>query len=73
MSDDGGNTERQLARRIQVRLIEELEAAYDDAAMQGLCGEGALEYALGRVRDMDPGTLLDNTDTTATDHSQGDD
>lgn len=59
MSDDGGDTERQLARRVQARLIEELEAAYDDAAMQGLCGEGALEYALGRVRDLDTATLLE--------------
>lgn len=69
----GHGDERELARRIQERLLEELETAYDDAAMQGLCGEGALEYALGRVRGMDPGTLLDNTDTTATDPSQGDD
>lgn len=59
MSEGEGSTERALARRIQARLVKELEAAYDDAAMQGLCGEGALEYALGRVRDMDPATLLE--------------
>ncbi|MDX1609624.1 MAG: hypothetical protein R3225_05830 [Halofilum sp. (in: g-proteobacteria)] len=50
--------EQALADRIRRRLVEELEQAYDDAALQGLCGEGALEYALGRVRDLDPSSLL---------------
>lgn len=71
MSSHGNKQE--LARRIQKRLIEELETAYEDAAMQGLCGEGALEYALGRVRELNPGTLLDDTGSKPTDPSQGDD
>lgn len=61
MTDDADNRERALARRIHQRLIEEFEQACEDAQMQGLCGEGALEYALGRVRDMDSETLLENT------------
>ena len=60
--------ERALAEGIRRRLVEELERAYDDAAMQGLCGEGALEYALGRVRDLDMSSLLDDRGTRAGDH-----
>lgn len=70
---NGDGTEQELARRIRERLLGELETAYEDASMQGLCGEGALEYALGRVRHLDPGTLLDDADIAATDHPQGDD
>lgn len=70
-----GDSERALAERIRQRLLEELERAYEDAAMQGLCGEGALEYALGRVREFKAAALLDDTraQTAGTDNGQSGD
>lgn len=55
-----GHDER--ARRIAVTVRDAgarlLERAYEEAAMQGLCGEGALEYARDRLRHADPDELL---------------
>lgn len=67
-----GDREQALAGRVRRRLLEELEQAYEDAAMQGLCGEGALEYALGRVRDLDAASLLDEPGPETTAHPTDD-
>lgn len=47
-----------LARRIRARVLAELERAWEEAATQGLCGEGAHEYAIDRVRHLDPADLV---------------
>ncbi len=57
MDDAGGSDGRAIAERVRRRLVAELERAYEEAGMQGLCGEGALEYALDRVRTLDPAEL----------------
>jgi len=49
---------RTLARRLHRRLVEEFERAYEDAAAQGLCVAGAHEYALDRIRHLDPESLV---------------
>lgn len=46
------------ARRVRDAAARLLERAYDEAATQGLCGEGALEYALDRLRHAEPDALL---------------
>lgn len=51
---------RAVAEQVRRRLIEELERAYEDAGVQGLCGEGALEYALDRVRRLEAAALIDS-------------
>lgn len=58
MSDDETDDPAALARRVHRRLVSEFERAYEEAAIQGLCGEGAHEYALDRVRRIDPESLL---------------
>lgn len=58
MSNDETNDPAEVARRVHRRLVSELERAYEEAAIQGLCGEGAHEYALDRVRRVDPASLL---------------
>lgn len=47
-----------LARRVRARVLAEFERAWEEAATQGLCGEGAHEYAIDRVRHLDPADLL---------------
>ena len=51
---------RDPAEQIRRAIVSELERAYEEAAMQGLCGEGALEYALDRVRRLDLTNLLED-------------
>lgn len=63
MSDDPTTDAATLARRIHRRLLAEFERAYEEAAMQGLCGEGAHEYALDRIRNLDPESLTDDAST----------
>lgn len=56
-----------LAHRVRARVLAELERAYEEAATQGLCGEGAHEYAIDRVRQLDPADLV--TGSSPTDRS----
>lgn len=53
------------ARRIRDAAAQLVERAYEEAAMQGLCGEGALEFALDRLRHADPDELLAGGDAGA--------
>lgn len=54
------NANEQLAAAEQVRraCIETARVAYFDAAASGLCGEGALEAALGAVQSLDLDAVL---------------
>jgi hypothetical protein len=42
-----------LAEAIRQALLEAARKAYDDARMQGLCAEGAVEVACGAMRALD--------------------
>lgn len=53
MTDDGHAyppARRSLAAALRDACIHRLRRDYEDAAIQGLCGEGAFEYALDRLR-----------------------
>ncbi|MGH7578554.1 MAG: acetyltransferase [Gemmatimonadales bacterium] len=42
-----------LAERVRGALVRSALAAYDDAALQGLCCEGAWEVAVSAMRQLD--------------------
>jgi hypothetical protein len=42
-----------LAEQVRTAVVEAGVAAYRDAALQGLCGEGAWEVAVGAMRRLD--------------------
>jgi hypothetical protein len=44
---------KRLAERIRAELIGAALAAYEDAAVRGLCAEGALEVAVDAMRKLD--------------------
>lgn len=54
MTDDEAEV---LAEHVRAACIEAARQGYEDAAMAGLCGEGALEAALGAIERLDIGTL----------------
>lgn len=43
----------QVARAVQQACIAAARRAYADAAQSGLCGEGALEAAIGAMQTLD--------------------
>lgn len=43
----------QVARTVQQACIAAARRAYADAAQSGLCGEGALEAAIGAMQTLD--------------------
>lgn len=47
MNDD---ERRLLAERVRAACISAAQEGYEDAAMAGLCGEGALEVAISAMR-----------------------
>jgi|GEM_PF-617941 hypothetical protein len=47
-----------LAGALRDACVERLRQDFEQAAIQGLCGEGALEYALDRLRHMPTTDLL---------------
>lgn len=51
-----------LAERVRQRCIQAALTGYEEAAMSGLCGEGALEAAISAVRRLDPEQLLADGD-----------
>lgn len=53
---------RATAERVRDACIATAKTAYFDAAASGLCGEGALEAALGAVQSMDLDRLLAERD-----------
>jgi hypothetical protein len=48
----------QLAERIRTALLNAALTAYDEAAMQGLCPDGAWEVAVGAMRALDLSEML---------------
>ena len=57
-SADPDDAETRLAQRVRDAATRLMESAYTDAGVRGLCGEGAFEYALDRLRHADPADLL---------------
>ncbi len=55
MSDD---LELRTAERVRSACIEAARTGYEDAAIAGLCAEGALEAALGAIDRLDLRTVL---------------
>lgn len=53
------------ARRVRDAAATLVERAHEEAGTQGLCGEGAFEYALDRLRHADPAELLGPDDPHA--------
>ena len=53
------NDERvRLAERVRSSLVLKALAAYEDAALRGLCHEGAWEAAVSAMRQLDLGPVL---------------
>lgn len=50
---------RALAERVRAACVAAARTAFADAAASGLCGEGALEAALGAIQTLELETLLD--------------
>lgn len=49
------------AERVRAACVATARAAYFDAAASGLCGEGALEAALGAMQGIDLDALVRQT------------
>ncbi len=47
-----------IAERVRRACVDAALAAYDDAGMQGLCGEGRWEYAINVLRRLDLAEIL---------------
>jgi len=52
--------ELELAERVRAACAEAAAAGYEDAAIRGLCGEGALEAAISAIQRLDLERLLDS-------------
>ncbi|HEX6106488.1 MAG TPA: hypothetical protein VFZ26_12960 [Gemmatimonadales bacterium] len=44
---------RRVAEQVRAALVRAALAAYEDAAVRGLCCEGAWEVAVGAMRELD--------------------
>jgi hypothetical protein len=44
------------AERVRSALVQSALSAYKDAALQGLCCDGAWEVAVATMRQVDPGS-----------------
>lgn len=62
--DIDADVEGALAERVRKLLMDSAAAAYEDARMSGLCGEGGWEIAYGALRDADLTPALKAHDTT---------
>ncbi|WP_233279512.1 acetyltransferase [Acidihalobacter yilgarnensis] len=50
-----------MAERVRTACREAAVAAYEEAALRGLCAEGALEYALDAIRRLDLETVIETS------------
>ena len=58
------NTDRQkIAEQTRDALVRAALTAYEDAAIRGLCCEGAWEVAVGAMREMDLSGVLAQVST----------
>jgi hypothetical protein len=48
-----GDSDMNIARAVQQACIAAARQAFVDAAQSGLCGEGALEAAIGAIQTLD--------------------
>lgn len=55
MNDPSAQASRefQIAESVRKTCIEAAEEAYEEASMNGLCGEGAFESAIGALQTLD--------------------
>ena len=53
----GMDDPERLAAVVRDACVREALRAYEDAGLQGLCGEGRWEYAVQALRALDPGEL----------------
>jgi len=51
--------DREIASRVREACIQEALTAYEDAAIRGLCGEGAFEAAVSAMRMLDLDRTVD--------------
>jgi hypothetical protein len=54
-----------LAERVRRALVDEATAAWEEASVAGLCGEGAWEVAVGRLRGLDLASLVEDGSAAA--------
>lgn len=57
-ADMEADVETALVERVRKLLMDSAAAAYEDARISGLCGEGAWEIAYGTLRDTDLSAAL---------------
>ena len=57
-SKTGNELELKIARAVQEACIQAAKNAYEEAAISGLCDEGALEAAIGAIQTLDIDALL---------------
>ena len=51
-----------LAQAVRTACLEAALKAYEEAAMSGLCAEGAFENAIGAIRALDLTALIKSSD-----------
>jgi hypothetical protein len=49
---------QKFAEQIRAALVHTALTAYEDAAIRGLCCEGAWEVAVGAMRELDLATII---------------
>lgn len=54
----GNEMELKIARAVQQACIQAANKAFEDAAISGLCDEGALEAAIGAIEMLDVESLI---------------
>jgi hypothetical protein len=60
-----------IAERVRRACIDAAIAAYEDAGIQGLCGEGRWEYAIAAIRQLDFTGFADLSVSTKADDIEG--
>lgn len=61
MPEEGKTKERQLAEAVRDACWRAARAAYEQAAISGLCHEGAWECALDAIRALDPDSVIEKS------------
>ncbi len=56
---------KRMAERVRAELIHAAMAAYEDAAVRGLCAEGAWEVAVDAMRKLDLSPTMERQSPTA--------
>lgn len=61
--------QRKLAEAVRDACVETALIAYEDAAIRGICHEGAWECAVGAMRSIDLDALLERCETEGDERS----